>query len=95
MHSISREKFARKSQWLTIIAGLVNPPCPLLDAITRGFSIVFLSYKNPPLSHAPICKKKINVIEEHCVIFYAKFVIDDQVGSRIINVIQNILIINK
>ena len=41
-------------------------------------------------------QKQINVIKEHCVIFYAKFVIDDQVGkfviddqvgSRIINVI--------
>ena len=46
------------------------------------------------MSHAPIFKKK-NVIEERYVIFYAKFVIDDQVGSRIINVIQNILFINK
>ena len=47
------------------------------------------------LSHAPICKKQFNVIEEHYVIVYAKFVIDGQVGSRIINVIQNILFINK
>ena len=35
------------------------------------------------------------LFEEDCVIFYAKFVIDDQVGSRIINVIHNILLINK
>ena len=35
------------------------------------------------------------LFEEHCVIFYAKFVMDDQVGSRIINVIQFILFINK
>ena len=35
------------------------------------------------------------LFEEHCVIFYAKFVIDDPVGSRIINVIKNILFINK
>ena len=39
--------------------------------------------------------KQFNVIEEHYVIFYAKFVIDDQVGSGIINVFQNILLINK
>ena len=48
MHSISREKLARKSLWLTIIAGLVKPPHPLLDAIIGGFSTVFLSYQNPP-----------------------------------------------
>ena len=47
------------------------------------------------MSHAPICKNNLILFEEHCVIFYAKFVIDDQVGSRIINVIQNILFINK
>ena len=35
------------------------------------------------------------LFEKHCVIFYAKFVIDDPVGSRIINVIWNILFINK
>ena len=40
----------------------------------------------------PQFTKQFNVIEEHYVIFYAKFVIDDQVGSRIINVIQNIFI---
>ena len=46
--------------------------------------------------HMPqFAKKQFNVIEEHCVTFYAKFVIDDQVWSRIINVIQNILFINK
>ena len=39
--------------------------------------------------------KQFNVIDEHYVIFYANFVIDDQVGSRIINVFQNILLINK
>ena len=39
------------------------------------------------MSHAPICKNNLMLVEEHCVIFYAKFVIDDQVGSRIINVI--------
>ena len=47
------------------------------------------------LSHAPICKNNLMFFEEHCVIFYAKFVIDDPVWSRIINVIQNILFINK
>ena len=47
------------------------------------------------MSHAPICKNNLMLFEEHCVIFYAKFVIDEQVGSRIINVIQNILFINK
>ena len=43
----------------------------------------------------PQFEKQFNIIEEHYVIFYAKFVIDDQVGLRIINVIQNILFINK
>ena len=43
----------------------------------------------------PKLQKQFNVIEEHCVVFYVKFVIDDQVGSRVINVIQNILFINK
>ena len=47
------------------------------------------------MSHAPICKNNLMLFEEHCVIFYDKFVIDDQVGLRIINVIQNILFINK
>ena len=39
--------------------------------------------------------KQFNVIEKHYVIFYAKFVIDDQVGSRRINVFHNILLLNK
>ena len=43
----------------------------------------------------PQFAKQFNVIEEHYVIFYAKIVIDDQVGSRIINVFQNILLINN
>ena len=43
----------------------------------------------------PQFAKQYNVIEEHHVIFYAKFVIDNPVGSRIINVIHNILFINK
>ena len=43
----------------------------------------------------PQLTKQFNVIEEHYVIFYAKFEIDDQVGLRIINVFQNILLINK
>ena len=30
----------------------------------------------------PKLQKQFNVIEEHCVIFYAKFVIDDQVGQE-------------
>ena len=47
------------------------------------------------VSHAPICKNNLMLFEEHCVIFYAKFVIDDSVGSRIINVIHNILFIKK
>ena len=47
------------------------------------------------MSHAPICKNSLMLFEERCVIFYAKFVIDDQVGSRIINVFQNILLTNK
>ena len=47
MHSISREKLARKSRWLTIVAGLVKPPRSPLDTITGGFSAVFLSYQNP------------------------------------------------
>ena len=38
--------------------------------------------------HMPqFAKNNLMLFEEHCVIFYAKFVIDDQVGSRIINVI--------
>ena len=37
------------------------------------------------MSH-PQFAKQFDVIEEHYVIFYAKFVIDDQVGLRIINV---------
>ena len=50
-----------------------------------------LMVEGDSLSHAPICKKNnLMLFEEHCVIFYANFVIDDQVGSRIINVIQNI-----
>ena len=40
--------------------------------------------------HMPQFAKQFNVIEEHY-----RFVIDDQVGSRIINVFQNILLINK
>ena len=44
------------------------------------------------MSHAPIYRNNLMLFEEHCVIFHAKFVIDDQVGSRIINVIQNIFI---
>ena len=48
------------------------------------------------MSNALVCKNNLMLFEEHCVIFYAKFVIDNQVGSRIINVIQNILFnINK
>ena len=47
------------------------------------------------MSHAPICKNNLMLFEERCVIFYSKFVIYDQVGSRIINVIQTILFINK
>ena len=47
------------------------------------------------MSHAPICKNNLMIFEEHCLIFYAKFVIDDPLGSIIINVIQNILFINK
>ena len=43
----------------------------------------------------PQFAKQFYVIEENYVIFYAKFVIDDQVGLRIINVFQNILLINK
>ena len=43
----------------------------------------------------PQFAKQFNVIEEHYVIFYAKFVIDGQVGTRIINVIQIILFVNK
>ena len=39
--------------------------------------------------------KQFNVIEEHYVIFYGKFEINDQVGSRIINVFHNLLFINK
>ena len=46
------------------------------------------------MSHAPICKNNLMLFKEHCVIFYAKFVID-QLGLRIINVIHNILFINK
>ena len=44
------------------------------------------------MSHALICKNNLMLIEEHCVILYAKFVIDDPVWSRIINVIHNILL---
>ena len=40
----------------------------------------------------PNLQKQFNVIEEHYVIFYAKFVIDDQVGSRIINVFSEYFI---
>ena len=47
------------------------------------------------MSHALICKNNLMLFEEHYVIFYANFVIDDLVRSRIINVIQNILFINK
>ena len=43
----------------------------------------------------PNLQKQFNVIEEHYIIFYAMFVIVNQVGSRIINVFQNILLINK
>ena len=43
----------------------------------------------------PNLQNNFNVIEEHYVIFYGKFEINDQVGSRIINVFQNILFINK
>ena len=45
--------------------------------------------------HMPQFAKQFNGIEEHYVIFYAKFVIDDQVGSRIINLFWNIFSINK
>ena len=47
------------------------------------------------MSHAPICKNNLMLFEENCVIFYAKFVIDDPVGSRINNAIRNFLFINK
>ena len=43
----------------------------------------------------PQFAKHFHVFEEHYVIFYDKVVIDDPVGSRIINVLQNILLINK
>ena len=45
--------------------------------------------------HMPQFAKQFNVIEEHYVIFYDKVVIDDPMGSRIINVFKNILLINK
>ena len=40
-------------------------------------------------------KNNLMLFEEHCVKFYAKIVIDDPVGSRVFNVTQNILVINK
>ena len=43
----------------------------------------------------PQFAKQFYVIEENYVIFYAKIVIDDQVGSKIIDVFHNILLINK
>ena len=43
----------------------------------------------------PQFAKQFYVIEENYVIVYAKIVIDDQVGSRIINVFENILLLNK
>ena len=43
----------------------------------------------------PQFAKQFNFIEEHYVIFYVNFVIDDEVGSKIINVFQNVLLINK
>ena len=62
--------------------------------ITTNESLKF-SAEVRKVSHAPICKNNLMLFEEHCVIFYAKFVIDDPVGSRIINVIQKFLFINK
>ena len=50
------------------------------------------------MPHAPILKNNIilfDFIPRHYVKFYAKFVIDDSIESRMLNVIMNILIINK
>ena len=49
-----------------------------------GKSLIVNARLSPhQLSHAPICKNNLMLFEEHCVKFYAKFVIDDPVGSRI------------
>ena len=48
--------------------------------------------------HAPILQNNIilfDFIPRHYVKFYAKVVIDDSAESRMLNVIMNILIINK
>ena len=43
----------------------------------------------------PYLQKKLMSLRNIMLYFMIKFVIDDQVGSRIINVLQNILLINK
>ena len=50
------------------------------------------------MSHAPIFQNNIilfDFIPRHYVKFYAKVGIDDSAESRMLNVIMNILIINK
>ena len=51
------------------------------------------------MSHAPILQKNniiiMDFISRQYVKFYAKDVIDDSAESRMLNVILNILIINK
>ena len=50
------------------------------------------------LSHAPILQNNIilfDFIPRHYVKFYVKVVTDDSAESRMLNVIMNILIINK
>ena len=50
------------------------------------------------MSHAPILQNNIilfDFIPRHYVKFYVKVVTDDSAESRMLNVIMNILIINK
>ena len=47
----------------------------VISTIGRVFEIT--SRFQGIMSHAPICKNNLMLFEEHCVIFYAKFVIYD------------------
>ena len=64
--------------------------------IAKSWNSLVMAVSNSiPSSNTLEFDDVVNVIEEHYVIFYANFVIDDQVQSRIINIFQNILFINK
>ena len=59
---------------------------------------MMLYSKGVCMSHAPILQNNISLFDfspRNYVKFYAKVVINDSAESRMLNVIMNILIINK